>query len=145
MLPLEAANMQLSQTKQTANALDTAFGPAVGNTFYNRNVGIGKGLQNERALLINARNRYPGFLMEFRASHEPVTIAGVTKTAAQWAQSTDASVIGALQQYGRYKFIKENGLQFATKRNFVKYMMETMLSAEGNGATNILNTNIQRA
>ena len=138
------ADLQLAETKQTANELDQAFGPEVGNTFYKRNAGIGKGLQNERALLINARNRYPAFLMEFRASQTPVTIGGVTKTAAQWAQSTDAAVIGALQQQARYQFIKENGLQFATKRNFTKYMMETMLSAEGNGATNILNTNIQR-
>ena len=140
----EAADMQLSQTKETANQLDQYYGTPVGNAFYKRNAGIGKGLQNERALLINARNRYPAFLMEFRASQTPVTIAGVTKTAAQWSQSTDAAVIGALQQQARYQFIKENGLQFATKRNFTKYMMETMLSAEGNGATNILNTNIQR-
>ena len=47
----EAADMQLSQTKATANQLDQQFGTPVGNAFYKRNAGIGKGLQNERALL----------------------------------------------------------------------------------------------
>ena len=43
---------------------------------YRRNGGIGKGLLNERALLINARTQYPSFLMSFRDSDIMITGLG---------------------------------------------------------------------
>ena len=141
-----AADMQLQQTADTAKGIELAFGsPALSNEFYRRNSGIGKGLQNERMMLVNARTQYPSFLMSYRDSDRQITIPGLgTDSARNWLELDDPSIVAAVHQQARYDFIKERGLQYATKRNFVKEFGNSALAAEGNAATNILNNNAKR-
>ena len=141
-----AADMQLQQTADTAKGIELAFGsPALSNEFYRRNSGIGKGLQNERMMLVNARTQYPAFLMDYRDSDRQITIPGLgTDSARNWLELDDPSIVAAVHQQARYDFIKERGLQYATKRNFVKEFGNSALAAEGNAATNILNNNAKR-
>ena len=141
-----AADMQLQQTADTAKNIELAYGsPAFANEFYRRNGGIGKGLLNERGMLINARTQYPSFLMSYRDSDRQITIPGVgTDSARNWLESDNPAIVAAVHQQARYDFIKSRGLQYATKRNFVKEFGNSALAAEGNAATNILNNNAKR-
>ena len=141
----EAADMQAAEVADTTAKLDQVS-PILGNTYYKNNIGIAKGLRNERALAIWARNNYAPYLMGFRDSEEVITIPGLgSKTAREWYESTDAAAISAVNEFARYRFIKKYGLQYLTKRTAVKYLRDSFLSAEGNSANNILNTNIQNA
>ena len=136
-----AADMQLQQTADAAKNIELAYGsPAIANEFYRRNSGIGKGLLNERGMLINARTQYPSFLMSYRDSDRQITIPGLgTDSARNWLESDNPAIVAAVHQQARYDFIKSRGLQYATKRNFVKEFGNSALAAEGNAATNILN------
>ena len=141
-----AADMQLQQTADAAKNIELAYGsPAIANEFYRRNSGIGKGLLNERGMLINARTQYPSFLMSYRDSDRQITIPGLgTDSARNWLESDNPAIVAAVHQQARYDFIKSRGLQYATKRNFVKEFGNSALAAEGNAATNILNNNAKR-
>jgi len=141
-----AADMQLQQTSDAAKSIEAAYGsPALADEFYRRNAGIGKGLQNERMMLIQARTDYPSFLMSYRDSDRQITIPGLgTDSARNWLESNNPAVVAAVHQQARYDFIKSRGLQYATKRAFVKEFGNSALAAEGNAATNILNNNSKR-
>ena len=141
-----AADMQLQQTSDAAKSIEAAYkSPALADEFYKRNAGIGKGLQNERMMLIQARTDYPSFLMSYRDSDKQITIPGLgTDSARNWLESNNPAVVAAVHQQARYDFIKSRGLQYATKRAFVKEFGNSALAAEGNAATNILNNNSKR-
>ena len=142
---VEAADVKAAEVAETTAKLDQVD-TILGNTYYENNIGIAKGLRNERSLAIWARNNYAPYLMSFRDSDELITIPGIgTKRARDWYESTDPSAIAAVNQFARFRFIKENGLQYMTKRTAVKYLRDSFLSAEGNAANNILNTNIQNS
>ena len=124
----DAADAQLSVTADRAKQLDSVFGPSVGDFYFNRNAGISKGIQNERMMLINARNAYHSFLMSYRDSDGQITIPGLgTDSARNWLERNDPVIIQAVHQQARYDFIKSRGLQYATKRGFVKELGNSML------------------
>ena len=142
----EAAELQTQQTSNEAKQLEAATGSSVlGYEYFKRNEGVGKGLRNETALLQQAKSTYGAFLQGWRNSDVDVTLGGQTKKIHEWYESTDSAAIAALNQLGRQQFIKQNGLQFTTKRNFVKYLGETLPATEGAIASNTLSTNIAQA
>ena len=57
---------------------------------------------------------------------------------------TNPAIVAAVQSRLVMISSNQNGLQYATKRNFVKEFGNSALAAEGNAATNILNNNAKR-
>ena len=60
-------------------------------------------------------------------------------------QSTDQALISAGYAQARYDFIKSRGLQYTTKKNFQKYLGETLYASEGAAANNTITQNIAKA
>ena len=135
-----AAEIELADTKKNSLALGVASGsPILQNFYYNQNAGIGKGLLNEKALLTQAKSSYAPWLTSFKSSN--VVIPGLGP-ANQVFRSTDYAAQKAATDYGRYLFIKENGLQYATKRNFVDILNDTLYATEASFVNNQLSQNI---
>ena len=57
--------------------------------------------------------------------------------------SADPAVQSTLSNDARYKYIKANGLQYTTKRNFNKYFGSKSGALEGNAANNAMSTAIK--
>ena len=72
----EAAELNLKKVVNTSNQIEQTTGsPILANTYYQRNKGIGAGLQNEISLLKQATNNYPQFLSAYRNSNTHQTLA----------------------------------------------------------------------
>lgn len=140
----EAAELNLKKVVNTSNQIEADTGsPILANTYYQRNKGIGAGLQNEISLLKQATNNYPQFLSAYRNSNTTLNIGGIEKPISEWAMSADPAVQSTLSNDARYKYIKANGLQYTTKRNFNKYFGSKSGALEGNAANNAMSAAIK--
>lgn len=137
----EGAGMQLEAAKADALAIGKASGSkTLEHTFFKNSARIGQGLRNEVALLTQAKSTYAPFLTNFKASD--TIIPGLNLPANVVFKSDDYAAIKTATEYGRYLFIKENGLQYTTKRNFVKHLNSTLFATEAASNNNTLTANI---
>ena len=140
----EAADIQQEGLKKVTNEIELNFGKIAGNQYFNNNAGIGRGLRNEVSLLTAAKSNYAPFLMAFKQSDRLINFNGVQIPASQAFRSSDYGMVKAAHQAARYEFIKQNGLQYATKKNFNKIFKDTAVATEASSASNILNENITK-
>lgn len=101
---------------------------------------IGEGLTDEKVLLKEAKNAYPGFLSQFAASDTLIDYNGRKVAAFTLLQLDPAAVYAA----GRREFIKSRNLQYTTKTNFVGILGDTIRSTEGYLTTNAVQQNIRK-
>lgn len=105
--------------------------PAIGNFARQQLGGLARGVANEQALLMRSQASYGASLAAYLESNATFRLGGRSISVREAMASGDPRLVQAAITAGRHEFIRANGLQYATKRNFVKYMMNTMLSSEG--------------
>ena len=106
--------------------------------------GLARGVANERALLTTAKANYPLFMQGYLNSNARIRLNNKDYTARELFQSTDVREIQAAIAAGQREFIRQNGLQYATKTNFVNILGNTITSTNNYLAQNSATSNFQR-
>ena len=96
--------------------------------------GAGRGFVGERTALMQAQTTYPAYISAYLSSNAEISVNGNTVPVRQAVSSGDSRLIAAAIASGRRQFIKDNGLQYATKTNFVKMLGQTILNADAQAA-----------
>ena len=106
--------------------------------------GLARGVANERGLLTTAKANYPLFLQGYLNSNARIRLNNKDYTARELFQSTDVREIQAAIAAGQREFIRQNGLQYATKTNFVNILGNTITNTNNYIAQNSATQNFQR-
>ena len=137
---VEETVSQAAAAEQTAVKTDALnFGklynsPVLTQAYFDRKSGIGKGLAGERQLLKSALAEWPAFLQAWRTNSQ----------YADAYRSKDPSAVAAANDAALYAFVKENGLQYTTKKSFMEVFGPQAKAIAGNAANGILSQNIQQ-
>lgn len=91
---------------------------------------LARGFRGEKAALMRAQITYSPWMANWMRSNNELSVMGNTYTIQEAVASGDTRLIAAAVAQGRLKFIEENGLQFASKTNFVKMLGQTMISTD---------------
>lgn len=126
-----AGDAQGEQVSRFANDVEARTGdPMMGQMARESFGGLARGVQGERALLMRASTSYGAWLATFLESDGYVTIGGNRMSIREAANSGDSRLVSAVIAAGRGAFIRENGLQHTTKKNFVEMLGQTIISSE---------------
>ena len=80
----------------------------------------------------------------FMASNAPITVGGQKMTVREAVASGDSRLINAALAQGRYQFIRDNGLNRVSKKQFVKLLGPTILQSDAAMSTRIASEVIEQ-
>ena len=141
----QVAKQQAETTSEVSNAAEKVTGgdEALSQSVRARtSTPLGVGFAGERAVLMEAQSTYGGFLNAWLSSNETFKLNGQTISVREAVTSGNPAMVQAVIAQGRYNFIKQNRLQYASKRSFIKYFSQSMFAAEGGAASTLVRENI---
>lgn len=141
----QVAKQQAETTSEVSNAAEQVTGgdEALSQSVRARtSTPLGVGFAGERAVLMEAQSTYGGFLNAWLSSNETFKLNGQTISVREAVTSGNPAMVQAVIAQGRYNFIKQNRLQYASKRSFIKYFSQSMFAAEGGAASTLVRENI---
>ena len=125
-----AENAELTNT--VANDVEESTGDIAASEAIRIDYGsAGRGFAGEKAALMKAQVAYSPFMAAWMASNNVITTQNGQEITVQDAiRSGDSRLIQGAVAVGRRTFIKQYGLQRASKRQFVKMMANTIINAD---------------
>lgn len=113
-----------------AEQAESQFGIEAAQVVREKHGRLAAGVNGEKALLIQARADYSPWLTQYLSSNATIDFNGQKIRVVDAVNSTNAALRQAAMKQGRFQFIRERGLQYATKTNVVKFLSQQMMTAE---------------
>ena len=118
--------------------------PTLANHFRNTHTTpLAAGVQGEQVMLMQAQTTYGSWLSTFMQSDQVINLNGVDFRARDIAGSGDPSLVAAAMSKARWEFIRANNLQYVSKRGFVKYLGQTIVSNEASISNGLVTSAIK--
>ena len=142
----EEAEIQVEQVAETVGPMvgqesaaveDVLGDPVAGQQFRNSVGGLYQGYATQSTDLLQASTMVQPFMSSWMSGNAKLDVGGETVTVQQLIGSGREDLAF---QAGIRQFISSNGLQYATKRAFVKAMKEPMMNAQTQILTGIATT-----
>ena len=136
---LQAGNEAANAAATQANTIEQQTGNIAAGDFARRRSaqGLAGGFTGERAALLQARSSYQPFIYSYLASDKK--LRGFDMSVRDAVSSGQSELIAAVIAQGREDFIRERGLQYATKTGFVSILGNTITNIDSAVSANTVN------